>query len=79
MHQDVLQNLDEQILGVIQPYRDVALLENLRDVVVGVELRHQLKMDCYLDAVDHHSVHLHLVYLIYMEMKMVPMFHLVVV
>ena len=51
MRQDVLQNLDEQILDVSQPYLDVALPENRRDVVVGVELRHQLKMDCYLDVV----------------------------
>ena len=46
MRQDVKQNLDEQILDVSQPYLDVALPENRRDVVVGEELRHQLKMDC---------------------------------
>jgi hypothetical protein len=43
----VQQNLDVVHL-------DVAHLDELRplDVVVGVELRHQLKMDCYLDVVD---------------------------
>jgi hypothetical protein len=45
-----------------------------------LHLHHRVAVDDrHLDAVDHHSVHLHLVYLIYMEMKMVPMFHLVVV
>ena len=33
MRQDVLQNLDEQILDVSQPYLDVVLPENRRDVV----------------------------------------------
>jgi hypothetical protein len=45
-HLDVQQNLDVAHL-------DVAHLGELHpvDVVVDVELRHQLKMDCYLDVV----------------------------
>ena len=57
---DVQQNLDEQNLDAIPPFLDVVLqfLENPEDVVVGVELRHLLKMDCYLDEVDAELRHL---------------------
>ena len=53
-HLDVQQILDEQSLDEIRPFLDVVLqfLENPEDVVVGVELRHLLKMDCYQDEVD---------------------------
>ena len=53
MHQDVQQNLDEQNLDVNRPFLVAVrhFLVHLQDVVVGVELRHQLKMDCYLDVV----------------------------
>jgi hypothetical protein len=48
VHLVVLRNLDEQNLDAHLPYLDVA---HLRDVVVGVELRHQLRMDYFLDVV----------------------------
>jgi hypothetical protein len=53
VHQDVQQNLDEQNLDVNRPFLVAArhFLVHQQDVVVGVELRHQLKMDCYLDVV----------------------------
>jgi hypothetical protein len=52
-HLDVLQILDEQNLDVIPPYLDEELhLVNLEDVVADAELRHLLKMDCFLDEVD---------------------------
>jgi hypothetical protein len=59
-HLDVRQILDEQSLDEIRPFLDVVLqfLENPEDVVVGVELRHLLKMDCYLDEVDVELPHL---------------------
>ena len=47
VHLDVLQNLDEQNLDAHLPYLDVV---HLQDVVVDVELRHQLRMDCYQDV-----------------------------
>jgi hypothetical protein len=50
VHLDVQQNLDEQILDEIQPFPDEEHLL-LVGVVVGVELRHQLKMDCFQDVV----------------------------
>jgi hypothetical protein len=49
-HRDVLQNLGEQNLDVDQPFRDV-VHRFLVAVVVGVELRYQLKTDCYQDVV----------------------------
>jgi hypothetical protein len=58
---DVQQNLGAQNLDVIPPF----LVEvhqfpvNQLVVAVVVELRHQLKMDCYLDVVDvelHHPL-----------------------
>jgi hypothetical protein len=53
VHQDELQNLDEQNLDESQPFQnEVVLLENLVVFVVDAELRHQLKMDCCLDVVD---------------------------
>jgi hypothetical protein len=53
LHQVVLQNLDEQNLDALLPFLNaVHQFLDLADVVVGVELRHQLKMDYYLDAVD---------------------------
>ena len=60
VHLDVQQILDEQNLDEIPPFLDVVLqfLENPEDVVVGVELRHLLKMDCYLDEVDAELRHL---------------------
>ena len=53
MHRDVQQNLDELNLDVNRPFLVAVrhFLVHLQDVVVGVELRHQLKMDCYLDVV----------------------------
>jgi hypothetical protein len=51
--QDVQQNLDEQNLDVNQPFQNVVvLLENLVVFVADVELRHLLKMDCYLVVAD---------------------------
>jgi hypothetical protein len=54
VHLDVQQNLDAQNLDVIPPFLDEVhqFLVNQLDVVVDAELRHQLKMDCYLDVVD---------------------------
>jgi hypothetical protein len=50
---DELQNLDVQNLDENQPFQnEVVLLENLAVFAVVAELRHQLKMDCYLDVVD---------------------------
>jgi hypothetical protein len=49
-HLDVQQNLDEQNLDVIPPFLDAVHLD-LQDVAVDAELRHLLKMDCYLDVV----------------------------
>jgi hypothetical protein len=53
VHQDVQQNLDEQNLDVNRPFLVAVrhFLVHQQDVVVGVELHHQLKMDCYLDVV----------------------------
>jgi len=56
-HQDVLQNLDEQNLVALLPFRDEVLPFPLV-AVVGAELRHLLKMDCYLDAVGVELRHL---------------------
>jgi hypothetical protein len=45
-----------------------------------LHLRHHVVVDDrHLDVVDHHLVHQRLVYLIYKEKMMVPMFHLDVV
>jgi hypothetical protein len=54
VHLDVQQNLDAQNLDVIPPFLDEVhqFLVNQLDAVVDAELRHQLKMDCYLDVVD---------------------------
>jgi hypothetical protein len=57
LHLDVLQILDEQNLDVIRPFLDEEHLD-LQVVVVDVELRHLLKMDCYLDEVDAEPHHL---------------------
>jgi hypothetical protein len=51
VHLDVLQNLDALNPDALLPFLDEVLLFPLV-VVVDVELRHQLKMDCYLDVVD---------------------------
>jgi hypothetical protein len=57
----VLQNLDEQNLDALLSFLDEVLpfpfQIDLVVVVVGVELRHRLKMDCYLDAVDEELRH----------------------
>jgi hypothetical protein len=45
------QNQDEQNQDVVLTFRDVHL-EHLRDVVVDVELRRQLRMDYFQDVVD---------------------------
>jgi hypothetical protein len=50
LHLDVLQNLDAQNLDALLPFLDEVLLF-LVVVVVGVELRHLLRMDYFLDAV----------------------------
>jgi hypothetical protein len=55
--QDALQNQGEQNQVVHLPYLDVAHL-CLVVVVVGVELRHLLKMDCYQDVVGVEVRHL---------------------
>jgi hypothetical protein len=48
-----LQNLDALNLDVVLTFLDEEnLVHYLQVVVVDVELRHQLKMDCYLDEVD---------------------------
>jgi hypothetical protein len=54
------QNLGEQNLVAIPPFLDVVhqFLVNLQVVVVGAELRHLLKMDCFLDVVDAELRHL---------------------
>jgi hypothetical protein len=49
-HQDVQQILDEQSLDVNQPFLDVVHL-HLEGVAVDAVLRHQLKMDYFLDEV----------------------------
>jgi hypothetical protein len=51
---DVQQNLGAQNLDVIPPFLDVVhrFLVNLQLVAEDVELRYQLKMDCFLDVVD---------------------------
>jgi hypothetical protein len=50
---DVLQNLDEQNLDVHLTFLDVDRhLLILQVVVVDAELRHQLRMDYFLDVVD---------------------------
>jgi hypothetical protein len=51
VHLDVLQILDEQNLVALLPFLDVAR-QFLADAVVGVELRHQLRTDYFLDVVD---------------------------
>jgi len=48
VHLGVLQILDEQNLDEIPPFL-VVVLQFPQVVVVGAELRHLLKMDCYLD------------------------------
>jgi hypothetical protein len=50
VHPDALQNLDVPNLDALLSFPDEALLF-LVDVVVGVELRHRLKMDCCQDVV----------------------------
>jgi hypothetical protein len=47
---DALQNLVELNQDVVLTFQ-VVVRHSLADVQVGVELRHLLKMDCYLDAV----------------------------
>jgi hypothetical protein len=47
---DALQNRDELNQDVVLTFQLVHLVR-LLDVVVDAELRHQLKMDCYQDAV----------------------------
>ena len=53
------QNLDEQNLVAIPPFLVEVhqFLVNLLDVVVGVELLHQLKMDYFLDVADVELLH----------------------
>jgi hypothetical protein len=60
---DVLQIRDVQNLDEVLTFLDAVrhFLVNLADVQVGEELRHLLKMDCYLDVVGeelHHLLHL---------------------
>jgi hypothetical protein len=54
---DALQNLDEQNLDAVLTFQDV-VRHFLADVQVGVELRHLLKMDYYLDEVGVELHHL---------------------
>ena len=55
-HLDALQNLGEQNLDAHLSYLDV-VHQFLVDVVVDVELRHQLRMDYFLDVVDEELRH----------------------
>ena len=55
VHLDEQQNLDEQNPDAHLPYLDVV---HLRDVVVDVEPRHLLRMDCYQDVVGVELRHL---------------------
>jgi hypothetical protein len=57
VHLDVLQNLDEQNLVALLPFLD-EVLRFLADVVVGVELHHQLRKDYFLDEVGVELHHL---------------------
>ncbi len=54
---DALQNLDEQNLDAVLTFQDV-VRHFPADVQVGVELRHLLKMDYYLDEVGVELHHL---------------------
>ena len=56
-HLDALQNLDEQNLDAHLPYLDV-VHQFLLVVVVDAELRHQLRMDYFPDAVGVELHHL---------------------
>jgi hypothetical protein len=47
-----LRNLDVQNQDVVLTFLNAVHLVHQLDVVVDVELRHQLKMDCYRDVVD---------------------------
>ena len=60
VHLDVQQNLDEQNLDVIPPFLVAVhpFLVNLQVVVADAELRHQLKMDYFLDEADVELRHL---------------------
>ena len=55
VHQDVLRNLDAQNLDVLPPFLDEV---HLGVVLVGVELRHLLRMDYFLDEVGVELRHL---------------------
>jgi hypothetical protein len=55
---DELQNLDELNLDVGQTFLDVAHQLHQLDVAVDAELRHQLRMDYFLDAVGAELRHL---------------------
>jgi hypothetical protein len=55
VHQDVLQNLDAQNLDALPPFLDEV---HLVAVLVDVELRHLLKMDCFQDVVGAELRHL---------------------
>jgi hypothetical protein len=57
VHLDVLQILDEQNLVANRPFL-VVVLQSPVVAVVDAELRHLLKMDCYLDEVDEELRHL---------------------
>jgi hypothetical protein len=57
VHLGVLQILDEQNLDEIPPFL-VVVLQFPQVVGVGAELRHLLKMDCFLDEVDVELRHL---------------------
>jgi hypothetical protein len=60
VHLDVQQNLGEQNLDVIPPFLVAVhpFLVNLQVVVADAELRHQLKMDCFLGEADVELRHL---------------------
>jgi hypothetical protein len=47
-----LQNLDAQNQDVVLTFLNAVHQVHQLDVVVDVELHHQLKMDCYQDVVD---------------------------
>jgi hypothetical protein len=57
VHLDALQNLDAQNLDALLPFLD-EVLPFLADVVVGVELRHLLRMDYFQDEVGEELRHL---------------------
>jgi hypothetical protein len=75
VHLDVQQILDEQNLVVLLPFLDVV---HLVVVLVGVELRRQLRMDYFLDVVGVELLHLQRTdYFLDVVQQELPVLHLV--